>query len=97
MRTFDAPEVLSYCDPPYLPETRESPNVYSFEMNLDNHLELAEVLNDFQGKVLDVSGYPSRLYNRLYKNWTCEKKNIVNHASQQKTKPIKSELLWRNF
>lgn len=96
LKVFDDVNYLCYCDPPYLPETRESPDVYDFEMSIDNHIELADVLNNFKGKVL-ISGYPSRLYNRLYKNWTCESKKIVNHASQQKIKPTKVELLWKNF
>jgi DNA adenine methylase len=65
-------------------------------MMVDDHRELAEILNNFKGKVL-ISGYPSRLYNQLYKNWKCEKKKMPNHASQQKVKPVKIELLWRNF
>jgi site-specific DNA-adenine methylase len=65
-------------------------------MAIDDHIELAEVLNSFKGKVL-ISGYPSRLYNKLYKTWTCEKRKMPNHASQQKVKPIKVELLWKNF
>ena len=94
---FAAPFVLIHnCDPPYLPETRESLNTYSQEMSIDDHIELADALNAFKGKAL-ISGYPSRLYSKLYKNWRCEKKKIPNHASQQKVKPIKSELLWCNF
>jgi len=96
IKVFDEADVLVYCDPPYLSETRESPDAYQYEMSIDDHIELAEILNGFKGKAL-ISGYPSRLYSRLYKNWTCDKKQIVNHASQQKVKPIKTELLWRNF
>ena len=96
LKIFNDPNMLVYADPPYLHETRESPDAYTHEMMVDDHIELAEVLNNFKGKVL-ISGYPSRLYNRLYKNWKCEKKKMPNHASQQKVKPIKIELLWRNF
>jgi DNA adenine methylase len=96
LKVFNEPNVLVYADPPYLQETRESPNAYDYEMLIDDHIELAEVLNNFKGKVL-ISGYPSRLYNKLYKNWNCEKRKMPNHASQQKIKPIKMELLWKNF
>lgn len=96
LKVFDEPNVLVYADPPYLHETRESPDAYTHEMLVDDHIALAEVLNNFKGKVL-ISGYPSRLYSKLYKNWRCEKKKIANHASQQKVKPIKIELLWCNF
>lgn len=96
LKVFDEPNVLVYADPPYLHETRESVDAYKHEMLVDDHIALADVLNGFKGKVL-LSGYPSRLYNKLYKNWRCEKKKIANHASQQKVKPIKLELLWCNF
>jgi DNA adenine methylase len=96
LKVFDNENALAYIDPPYLPETRESPNVYDFEMSIEKHMELADVLNAFKGKVL-ISGYPSRLYNRLYKDWKCESKKIANHSSQQKIKATKTELLWRNF
>jgi len=96
LKVFDDESIFVYCDPPYLPETRESPEVYDFEMSVEKHMELADVLNTFKGKVL-ISGYPSRLYNGLYKGWTCETKKIANHSSQQKIKTTKTELLWRNF
>lgn len=96
LKVFDEANVLVYADPPYLHETRESPDAYTHEMLVDDHIALADVLNAFKGKVL-LSGYPSRLYSKLYKNWRCEKKKMPNHASQQKVKPIKMELLWCNF
>jgi DNA adenine methylase len=96
LKVFNEPNVLCYCDPPYLPETRESLDAYTHEMIVDDHIELGEILNNFKGKVI-ISGYPSRLYSKIYKGWNCEKKKIPNHASQQKVKPIKLELLWRNF
>jgi DNA adenine methylase len=96
VKVFNDSDTLIYADPPYLPETRESPDVYKHEMTIDEHMELGDALNAFKGKVL-ISGYPSRLYAKMYKNWTCEKKSIANHSSQQKVKPVKLELLWRNF
>lgn len=96
IETFNETDTLVYVDPPYLPETRESNNVYKHEMTIDDHIALSDVLNGFKGKAL-VSGYPSRLYNKLYKSWKCEKKKMANHSSQQKTKPIKLELLWKNY
>lgn len=60
---WDSPNTLIYCDPPYLPETREknSQNVYLHEMPIEAHVELAKVLNAVQGSVV-LSGYPSELY-----------------------------------
>lgn len=96
LKSFDGPDVLTYCDPPYLHETRVSKTVYASEMTTEDHIQLSHVLNGFQGKVL-LSGYMSPLYARLYKNWNVEKKKIANHSSQKKTKEQKVEILWKNF
>ena len=46
IRTWDSPETLIYCDPPYVPSTRHegSRSIYGYEMSEDDHRELAEVL-----------------------------------------------------
>lgn len=96
VQSFDDINTLCYCDPPYLHETRVSTNAYEMEMTTDQHIELAEYLNRFKGKVI-VSGYPSTLYNRLFKEWKCIKKKVPNHSSQKKSKSIKTECLWLNY
>jgi len=96
IKAFNNDNVLVYLDPPYLPETRVTTNVYESEMDTDAHIKLADTLNSFNGKAI-ISGYPSKLYNRLYDEWTCKKKTIVNHASQQKSKKRKTECIWMNF
>ena len=96
IKSFNNPNTLLYLDPPYLQETRVSKNAYTFEMTTDDHIELANVLKKFQGKVI-LSGYASPLYNRLYKGWTVCKRKVTNHASQQKTKKTKTEVIWKNF
>lgn len=101
---FNHPNTLLYLDPPYLPETRVSKDIYEHEMSTDDHIELSEVLNTFKGKAI-LSGYPSKLYRRLYDSvrilnkpkWRCEKRLVANHASQSKTKEQKTEMLWLNF
>lgn len=93
---LDHKKCFVYCDPPYLHETRVSKKAYSKEMKEDDHIELADILNTYKGKVL-LSGYHSPLYDKLYKNWRCIEKQIVNHSSQQKKKPIKTEVLWANY
>jgi len=95
IKAFNYENALVYCDPPYVPETRASKDVYEMEMSTDDHIELATALNNFKGKVV-LSGYPSTLYKRLYKDWKCIKKKVPNHSSQQKTKSIKVECLWIN-
>lgn len=76
LKVYNEDNVIAYIDPPPLVETVES---------TDEHVRLATLLTTFKGKVL-LSGHPSRLYNKLYKSWKCEKK-----------KPNKKELLWLNF
>lgn len=87
---------FSYQDPTYLHETRVSKKAYEFEMSEKDHVELAEVNNNFKGKVL-ISGYHSKLYAQLYKGWNVAEKKIANHASQKKTKQVKTEVLWKNY
>lgn len=96
IKAFNNENVLLYLDPPYLPETRTTVSAYEHEMNTDDHIQLAETVGSFKGKVI-ISGYPSKLYNRLYGTWTCKKRAIANHASQQKSKQHKTECIWMNF
>lgn len=96
IQKFNKKDTLVYCDPPYVHETRTSKNVYGYEMTNEDHTQLANVLNNFDGKVI-VSGYPSTLYNKLFKEWNCVKQKVANHSSQSKTKKIMTEYLWKNF
>lgn len=96
LKKYDSRDTLFYLDPPYLQSSRVSPNVYLFEMTENQHCELAEICNGLQGKVL-LSGYPSDLYNHLYKDWRCERKETPNHSSHSKKKEKKIECLWMNF
>jgi DNA adenine methylase len=96
IRAFNSNKTLVYCDPTYLPDTRVSKSAYEFEMTEDDHIELAKTLNNFLGKAM-VSGYPSSLYNKLYKGWRTVKKKIDNKSSQQKKKPMKTEVIWMNW
>lgn len=96
IREYNRENVLLYCDPTYLPETRTSKKVYTFEMTLKDHEELGKELNSFRGKVV-LSGYMSTLYGKMYSNWNVATKQVANHSSQQKKKTKKTEVLWFNF
>ena len=98
IRRFDSPETLIYCDPPYLHETRDpnSRDVYGVEMSEDEHRELASVLNTCESKVI-LSGYPSPLYDELYRSWRHVEIDIANHAAGGKTKARKTEVLWIRY
>lgn len=96
IRAYNEKDVLCYCDPTYLPETRVSSNTYEYEMTEKDHIVLSDVLKSFRGKVV-LSGYNSTLYQELYKEWRLETKKIVNHASQKNKKEVKEECLWLNY
>ncbi|RMH10773.1 MAG: DNA adenine methylase [Gammaproteobacteria bacterium] len=79
---YDTPNTLFYVDPPYLAETRgkRSKAAYRYEMDEDQHRELAMVLREIKGMAL-ISGYPSALYDELYGDWVYRDKWVrVNGA-----------------
>ncbi len=95
---FDHPEALIYCDPPYVHSTRDenSRNIYHAEMNDSEHRELAKLLHSCESKIV-LSGYPSAMYDELYRDWRGEQFDIANHAAGGKTKTREVECLWMNF
>lgn len=93
---FDHKEGLIYCDPPYVHSTRTDKKVYHTEMTDADHGSLATLLGRCKAKVI-VSGYPSNLYNELYKGWRRVEFDIANHASGGREKPRETECLWMNF
>jgi DNA adenine methylase len=95
IRTWDGPGTLFYCDPPYLHSTRDagSTTVYDHEMTEAEHVLLGEALSTCRGDAI-VSGYPSPLYDGLYKGWRSVTIDIANHAAGGKSKQRKTETLW---
>src|SRR5690606_29420869 len=89
MRRFDRPETLHYVDPPYLPETR-SAKVYRHDMSERDHRALAKVLRDLDGMVV-LSGYPSPLYDKLYRGWERVEISAFADGALDRT-----ECLWLN-
>jgi len=92
---FDSAETLIYCDPPYLHETRDpnSCKVYGVEMSERDHRQLAEVLRACRSRVV-LSGYPSKLYDELFRSWRRVEFDIANHAAGGRRKARKTEVLW---
>jgi DNA adenine methylase len=84
----DTEHTLFYVDPPYLSEVRDKRNDYRHEFSLDNHVEMANILNSVKGSVI-VSGYNSKLYQELYHKW--ENKSIDTYTAGN-TKRI--EMIW---
>ena len=88
---FNYENVLIYCDPPYLLDTRSGGEQYKREMTEDDHENLLYQLKKHKGFVL-LSGYESKMYDSLLKDW--HKETHINY-SQAGSK--KQEILWMNF
>lgn len=89
------PDMLLYVDPPYLGSTRTgSSDGYALEMRGDaDHVELAVALHQCKATVV-LSGYPSRLYDDLYGNWSIHEQ--VAWTGQGNAKASRTEVAWVN-
>lgn len=96
IRREDGPSTLFYCDPPYLPESRSSPDVYAHEMTRRQHAELLGTLRGCQGKVM-LSGYSSRLYNAMLPGWNRHTFDLPNQSAGGSSKRRMIEIVWCNF
>jgi len=96
IRKHDAPDVLFYCDPPYVPETRHGgmASTYSCEMTVEQHEELLEALRQCRGKAM-LSGYASGLYDERLTDWRRETLDARSHVSNSGENRV--EVLWMNF
>jgi DNA adenine methylase len=88
IKIHDTEKTVFYADPPYLPSVRDYGNDYRYEMREEEHIQLAEKLNQVKGMVL-ISGYHSDLYDELYKGWTRREKNTYADGALPRT-----EVLW---
>lgn len=87
---FNYENVLIYCDPPYMLETRHGKQ-YRCEMDTEDHEELLEVLLRHKGPVL-ISGYDTELYQDMLSKW--ERRENVSYS---RACSKKKEVLWMNF
>ena len=93
IRLYDSPKTLFYCDPPYLHETRGDSKAYGFEMDEEQHWNLALALRKCKGKVA-ISGYRCKLMDDLYKKWN---RFDAQKKSCHSIKKIRQECLWMNY
>lgn len=95
IRLYDSEETLFYCDPPYLHVTRGDAKAYGFEMDENEHRELAETVNACKGMVA-VSGYDHPLMDELFKpeHWV---KTFGPDKTIHSTKGVRREVLWTNY
>lgn len=87
IRRYDGPDVLCFVDPPYLLSTRGEKR-YRCEWGEAEHVELASVLHGIRGMAV-LSGYPSRLYEDLYRGWGRVECDAMDASSTRRT-----EVLW---
>ena len=98
MGAHDSSETLHYVDPPYLPSTRsaksrkggERYHAYRHEMSTADHRELLKALRELRGMVV-LSGYPSRLYDRMLRGWT-----KIERPARADGGAERLEVLWLN-
>lgn len=93
VKLYDSPETLFYCDPPYLHETRGDSKAYGFEMDSDQHGELAKVLTSANGKVA-ISGYRCPQMDAWYKGW---RRFDAPEKQCHSIKQMRQECLWMNY
>jgi DNA adenine methylase len=93
---YDAEDVLFYCDPPYVPESRylQQANIYGKEMTLDDHIALLDALLACKGKVM-ISGYDSPLYAEKLAGWTRVTTTGIVHMSNSGQERV--EVMWMNW
>lgn len=87
---FNFENVLIYCDPPYMLETRHGKQ-YRCEMTDQEHEELLSILIEHKGKVL-ISGYDTDLYKSMLKGW-----NRYETTAYSQVCSKKKEVLWMNY
>lgn len=95
---YDHEQCFHYIDPPYLPETRLVKNAYQYELNVEDHTDLLQILSDIDGKFI-LSGYDNKLYESFanINGWRVIKLDQIKHSSSSKTKSKVCECLWLNY
>ena len=98
-KNYDSKNTLFYCDPPYYSPLRTTNNVYKNEMTQEDHMQLLEIINECEGKVI-ISGYENELYCNSLKNWKVDRLQVVKHSkgmtknTKEKVKPRVDEIIW---
>lgn len=90
IKRFNYENVLIYCDPPYVLETRHGKQ-YRCEMQDKEHDELLKTLLEHKGAVI-ISGYDTELYQDMLRGWT-----RLEHEAQTQTGGKREEVIWLNY
>ena len=87
---YDGEETFWYLDPPYVVDTRVSPDMYEHEMTNDQHVKFLEKCMTLKGKVL-ISGYNHPIYDVLIENGWHRFDFAAPHDERH------TESLWYNY
>lgn len=87
---FNFENVLIYCDPPYMLDTRHGKQ-YRHEMDAGDHEELLALLIAHRGPVI-ISGYETELYSTMLKGW-----NRYETTAYSQVCSRKREVVWMNY
>lgn len=93
---YDRPKTLFYVDPPYVADVRSRrwrKKAYKCEGEEALHVKLAGTLKEIDGCAL-VSGYPSPLYDEIYKGW--ERRETETICDSHLGSKRRREVLWMN-
>lgn len=90
IKKFNYENVLIYCDPPYMLETRHGKQ-YRCEMDAGDHEELLALLLKHKGPVV-ISGYDTELYDNMLAGW-----NRYETTAYSQVCSKKMEVLWINY
>lgn len=90
IKRFNFPNVLIYCDPPYVLGIRNG-RQYRFEMDDKDHEELLDALLQHRGYVI-ISGYDTDLYNSMLAGWTKRETTAYSQVCSKKR-----EVVWMNY
>lgn len=83
---YDSPEVLIYCDPPYLLGTRRK-GLYKHEMTDGQHEELLKALIKSKAKIC-LSAYDNEMYNDMLRGWVTDEKSTIAQMGLHRTEKI---------
>lgn len=89
---FNPDEIMIYLDPPYLFETRKSPDpLFKFEMGTaEEHQQLLDLIKDRPEKIM-ISGYFSELYAEQLAHWRVKSFNAMTNGG------LAREYIWMNY
>lgn len=90
IKRFNFENVLIYCDPPYILETRHGKQ-YRCEMDAGEHEELLKVLLRHKGPAM-ISGYDTEMYRDMLCKW--QRQETISYSQ---VCSAKKEIIWMNF